>query len=509
MFQGKLSPCAPHGAVFFFGGSSMAGSATIQICSTEGCGAPAAFTTRTKPAWCEQCIDALFRVGGLVPLEPFISPTAYRRTECLTCGSQMPYRFAYVLDLGLGSYPQAVCRVCHWRKWGKLNRNTHKAELDLDVCAALASPDNLTENERTLLATNEVVRASVQTWWWPTERIRAVVGQLHHDLLFDTGGGSNDGMDPVGLKCRNCGYEHVELPGRLASELAGHWCLCPSCNNRNKGVCTSDVEVGFAARGMLVPEPEKGTDTVQKARCTRCGTPRQVSMRRLNRGIVPCYVCDGAADPSTPHRVYLFHFPAWRAYKVGITNSGNDARLDTHRQAGGRLLEILDVPHRGAALWVEQEVLKAMSPWPATALPVDRIISGWTEMWHEDAAMHVQLSEYREQAEAVTIDRELIEDWTSNRAGTLGGEAAAVASLNPGNTVCFTGSGLDSAREEWEASAKRGGLRVSTTVTARVSALVAPAGGSPGAKAARAAGLGVPVISYESFLAALDEAERA
>lgn len=486
----------------------MARSTTVQICSTEGCGAPAAFTTRTKPAWCEQCIDAFFRAGGLAPLEPFISSSAYRRTECLTCGSQMPYRFAYVLELGLSSYPQQVCRVCHWREWGEMHRNTHKSELDWVVGAALASPENLTEANKTLLASNEIVRASIQTWWWPNERICAVVGLLHHDLLFDAGGGNNDGMDPIGVKCRNCGYEHVELPGRLAAELAGHWCLCQGCNRRNGGICPSDVEVGFAARGMLVAEPEAGTDTVQKARCARCSTPRQVSMRRLNRGIVPCYICDGAADPSTPHRVYLFHFPDWRAYKVGITNSGNDARLDTHRQAGGRLLEVLDVPHRGAALWVEQEVLKVMSPWPATELPVDRAISGWTEMWHEDAPIQVQLSEYREQAEAVAIDRELIEDWKRNRAGALDSATAASASLNPGETVCFTGSGLDRTREEWQAFAEGRGLRVSASVTARVSTLVAPAGGSPGAKAGRAAGLGVPVISYEFFLAAMDEAGR-
>jgi NAD-dependent DNA ligase len=148
-----------------------------------------------------------------------------------------------------------------------------------------------------------------------------------------------------------------------------------------------------------------------------------------------------------------------------------------------------------------------MSPWPATELPMDRNISGWTEMWHEDAPMSVQLSEYREQAAAVTIDRELIEDWKRNRAEVRLGPVE-VTSLNAGNTVCFTGSGLDSTRAEWKAMAERAGLRVAASVTARVSALVAPADGGPGAKGIVATALGVPVISYESFLAALDEAGR-
>lgn len=477
-------------------------SKVTQTCSTPGCGGAAAFATRTKPTWCTRCIDGLFRAGGLEPIEPFVSPKAYRRTKCLTCRSQMPYRFLYVQEMG--ACRQAVCRVCHWREWGEAHGRPHKSDVANAVRSILASPDMRTDEKRALLSSDGALRSAIQTWWWPTERIRAVVGLLHHDLLADTGNGANDGMDPVILKCRNCGYEHVQLPGRLAAELDGHWCLCQICNGRNGGVCPSDVEVGFAAHGMLVSDPEKGTDTVQKARCARCSTPRQVSMRRLNRGVVPCYVCDGAADPSTPHRVYLFHFPAWRAYKVGITNSGNDARLDKHRQAGGQMIEILDVPHRGAALWVEQEVLKAMSPWPATDLPQDRYISGWTEMWHEDAPLLVLLSEYREEAETVAIDRELIEDWKRNRAAALQESAHTGHPLSPGSTVCFTGSGLERTREEWKLLAEANGLRVAAAVTSRVSALVAPMGGSPGSKAAKAAGLGVPVISYESFMEGLD-----
>lgn len=471
---------------------------TVQICSTEGCDVPSAFTTRTKPAWCEPCIDDLFRAGGLSPLEPFTSRTAYRRTECNSCAARLPYRFEYVLDQR--TYGQRVCRVCHWKDWGEQNRARVKTQLDTAVCAALAAPERLSDAHRGLIATDAAVRSSVQRWWWPTERIRATVEMLHHDLLLNTAE-HNDGMDPIAIRCRNCGYEHVELPGRLDAELSGHWCLCPICNNRNGGVCPSDVLVGFSSHGMSVAEPQVGTDTVQDARCARCATPRRVSMRRLNRGIVPCYVCDGAADPTSPHRVYLFHFPNWRAFKVGITNGGKDARLDTHRLAGGQLIEIIEVPHRGAALWVEQEVLSAMRAWPATELPTDRAISGWTEMWHDGAPIEVRLSDYVEAAKAIVIDRVLIEDWKQNRPGRVPSPGAF--QLSPGDTVCFTGAGPGSSRSEWTALAKRVGLRVATSVTSGVTALVAPIDGSPGTKVTAAARLGVLLVSYEDFVEAI------
>ncbi len=468
-----------------------------QICSTAGCNAPSAFTTRTKPAWCEPCIDGLFRTGGLIPLEPFTSRTAYRRTECDSCKSRLPYRFEYVLEKR--GQNQRVCWVCHWQEWGDQNRTRVKTQLDIAVCAALAAPESLSSSDRELLATDAAVRSSVQSWWWPIDRIRATVELLHHDLLLNTAE-HNDGMDPIAIRCRNCGYEHVELPGRLGAELAGYWCLCPICNNRNGGVCLSDVVVGFSSHGMSVAEPQIGTDTVQDARCARCGTPRRVSMRRLNRGIVPCYVCDGAADPTSPHRVYLFHFPGWRSFKVGITNSGNDARLDTHRLAGGQLIEIIDVPHRGAALWVEQEVLGAMRPWPATELPTDKAISGWTEMWHDSAPIDVRLSDYGAAAKAIVIDRAIVEDWKQNRAERL--LSPGDFQLNRGDTVCFTGAGLGSSRSEWKARAEGAGLRVTVSVTQGTAALVAPIDGSPGSKVAAAARLGIPVVSYEDFVEA-------
>ncbi|MFF2347811.1 BRCT domain-containing protein [Pseudarthrobacter sp. NPDC058119] len=200
--------------------------------------------------------------------------------------------------------------------------------------------------------------------------------------------------------------------------------------------------------------------------------------------------------------MYLFHFPDWHAYKVGITNSGNDSRLDRHRLAGGRLLELIEVPHRGAAFWVEQEVLNAMMPWPATGLPTDRVISGWTEMWDDSAPINVRLGDYIEAASAITLDRELIEDWKRNRSVPV--LPSSDFTLNRGDTVCFTGSGPEKSRAQWKTLAQGVGLRVAGSVTSITSVLVAPPGGSPNAKVVAALSTGVPVISYEVFLAAVE-----
>ena len=83
-----------------------------QECSTAGCVKPAAFTTRTKPAWCIDCIDKMLREAGLEPAEPFPGPKAWWLTTCLTCGVRIHYRLEYILTV----YPlgEITCRACRW-----------------------------------------------------------------------------------------------------------------------------------------------------------------------------------------------------------------------------------------------------------------------------------------------------------------------------------------------------------------------------------------------------------
>ena len=68
-----------------------------QECSTSGCTKQTAFNTRTRPAWCLDCIDGKLREGGLEPLEPFTTYRSWRLTKCTACGVQAHYKLDYVV----------------------------------------------------------------------------------------------------------------------------------------------------------------------------------------------------------------------------------------------------------------------------------------------------------------------------------------------------------------------------------------------------------------------------
>jgi hypothetical protein len=94
--------------------------AAAQECSEAGCSKPAAFKTRTRPAWCDDHITAILWQGGLQPLAPFAKPFAYRLTRCLRCGCEAHYRFEYTLDRN--ALGEATCRACYWRQWAERTR---------------------------------------------------------------------------------------------------------------------------------------------------------------------------------------------------------------------------------------------------------------------------------------------------------------------------------------------------------------------------------------------------
>lgn len=100
-------------------------SGVTQECSEPGCSCPAAFRTRSKPAWCAQHITEILQRGGLEPLEPFVKPTAWRLTRCIRCGCEAHYRLEYTVDLNRTG--EATCRACHWREWARAVRSAQGA----------------------------------------------------------------------------------------------------------------------------------------------------------------------------------------------------------------------------------------------------------------------------------------------------------------------------------------------------------------------------------------------
>lgn len=96
----------------------------VKECAVHGCSKDAAFSTRTRPAWCDDHITEILRQGGLEPLEPFPGPKRYRLTRCLKCGCEAHYRFEYTLEKN--QIGEKTCRACYWRMWASSSRRFTK-----------------------------------------------------------------------------------------------------------------------------------------------------------------------------------------------------------------------------------------------------------------------------------------------------------------------------------------------------------------------------------------------
>ena len=108
------------------------------------------------------------------------------------------------------------------------------------------------------------------------------------------------------------------------------------------------------------------------------------------------------------------------------------------------LAEIVTVPHRAAALWLEAEVLSQFAAWPVVGEPLERRVTGWTEMWDASAPLTVTLAEHVPCAAAVEMDPALVIDWQDSR--TLAATSTGAWTPVAGDRVCFTGTGTGPGR---------------------------------------------------------------
>lgn len=86
-----------------------------QVCSADGCRNAAAFTTRTKPAWCEGCLNGILSELAMDPLTAFPGKDNRWRTRCRVCSAECDYKLDYLLELRTRSEPP--CRRCFWIQW--------------------------------------------------------------------------------------------------------------------------------------------------------------------------------------------------------------------------------------------------------------------------------------------------------------------------------------------------------------------------------------------------------
>lgn len=89
-----------------------------QVCSTDGCGKEAAFTTRTKPAWCLVCLTDILAGLEMDAVAEFPGKTGRWLTRCRACGAECHYRLDYLLELRTRDEP--ACRRCFWTGWAAM-----------------------------------------------------------------------------------------------------------------------------------------------------------------------------------------------------------------------------------------------------------------------------------------------------------------------------------------------------------------------------------------------------
>jgi len=184
-------------------------------CSTVRCTNQAAFATRSKPAWCVECIDRKLYEGGLAPVEPFNGPDGWRLTTCLTCGIQAHYRFGYTLEKN--SVGEKTCRACYWRDWAAKHRARPWYSFEREMLDLLRK--HTAEETLQIMPTSQA-REFLERGWWPQERIVAHLDENGFDFILDTAD-VNDGNDPVVARCRACQKIQVAQVGDF-----GYGCTC-------------------------------------------------------------------------------------------------------------------------------------------------------------------------------------------------------------------------------------------------------------------------------------------
>ena len=193
----------------------VAATMKTQDCATTGCGQPAAFVSRSKPAWCTDCIDGILHTGGLEPAEPFTTPAAWRLTTCRTCGVRAHYRLDYVVRKNASRTP--TCRACHWTKRANKTRSHPWMEFDRTMLELLRhhSPEQILHAHP-----QPEVREFLEQRWWPHERIASHLAEHGYDLV-DPIGEVHDNNDPVLARCRRC---HRISAAQMADFSSG--CTC-------------------------------------------------------------------------------------------------------------------------------------------------------------------------------------------------------------------------------------------------------------------------------------------
>ena len=370
-------------------------SATLQECHAVSCRRPAAFTTRTRPAWCDEHIDEILNRGGLEPLEPFSKPTAWRLTRCTACGCEAHYRFDYTLEQN--QVGQTTCRACFYRTWALAARAAQgpfaqaegvaeeEARAHADAhgyiyLEALTSPSLVHDPHRVECRYCGRVRAarlgdigfgcSCQSNPRRSAQTSNVSGPRGGDLLKDCGQPVLDWWDDdrndvatwdtatvrarrkAHWRCPACGGRFVAQINEMVGSPQ-----CPDCMSKRREIHEAELDRYRTTPVSAVPElleawADDGDpsttmvaadNSLRRFRCTKGHNPRLTILSFLRQG---CPVCRGAATRAK--RLDAVHADP-EAHGMNAEIAGQ-----WHPQANGRVrLETVSAHSRRTFWWRE------------------------------------------------------------------------------------------------------------------------------------------------------------
>lgn len=332
------------------------GAAGNETCSTPACSNTSRWPRRNRSqGWCDACLTNMVQAAGATVVALGDGPRDRFRTRHDACGAVVDVSLAMIRRGGW------VCQACKWLELGPRYRAMNAVRGDWLVARQ--------------------------------EQLLAAAGMRSLLLLGDA-----DGFDPVNVECLHCGGAQANHLDGIAEGLRLSWLPCTHCNTARFAPTTETIGARFADLGLKLLEDFDGNPgRLLQASCRRCSAPRSVSWTAIGSGTPACLRCDGSRlDPDAPHRVYLTHFAHLGdvgVFKVGITHCVDDARLQTHRRAGGTVLEVTEVRDRATALALERRILNRYLPAAAVSFPPEQLPRGGaTECWSAHAG-HPDLAE--------------------------------------------------------------------------------------------------------------------
>jgi hypothetical protein len=245
--------------------------------------------------------------SNLKPLEPYTSNSTPWRSSCLVCGKVSSPTLAGVKSRN------SKCRFC--AKNFPLNKRKWQVRL--------------------------------------SEKEMVMVGEFKSSIL------------PVLCKCRVCKTERYVVLGDINWKRGG---VCLVCGVKKRGLKrrVDEVKAMEVMRNALLQplEPYVNSDTKWLSLCLKCGQKVTPKYGLIVSGQGGCPFCaEYGFNFAKPAYLYFIQHSSYKAFKVGIGNSGKIKKSDRLRRfirQGWELIEVWNYKDGKSAAQVEQEFFRVI-----------------------------------------------------------------------------------------------------------------------------------------------------